>query len=69
VDALHGEAPLVATARFGYLRLQRPDHDRRTLARWVERIRAQPWDEAFVYFRSAAEARAPALARLMARSA
>ena len=69
VDALRGDTPLVPTARFGYLRLQRPDYDRRALSRWVDRIRAQPWDVAFVYFRSANEARAPAFAEAMARLA
>jgi uncharacterized protein YecE (DUF72 family) len=67
VDALRGETRLVPTARFGYLRLGRPDYDRRALARWVERIRAQPWEEAFVYFKSVDEARAPGLAQAMAR--
>jgi uncharacterized protein YecE (DUF72 family) len=69
VDARQGETRLVPTARFGYLRLGRPDYDRRGLARWVERIRVQPWEEAFVYFKSAANARAPALAAAMARLA
>ncbi len=66
VDALEGEAPIAATARFGYLRLRRARYGRRALARWVERIRAQPWDEAFVYFRSpqAGPAAAQAMARL-----
>lgn len=67
VDGVRGETRLVATARFGYLRLRRPDYDRGALARLVERIRAQPWEEAFVYFQSAAGARAPALAEALAR--
>jgi uncharacterized protein YecE (DUF72 family) len=67
VDALRAETELVPTARFGYLRLGRPDYDRSALARWVERIRAQPWEETFVYFKSADQARGPALAEAMAR--
>lgn len=67
VDALRGETQLVPTARFGYLRLRRPTYDRRALARWVDRIRAQPWGEAFVYFKYPEKARAPALAGAMAR--
>ncbi len=67
VDALRGETPLVSTARFGYLRLRRPRYDRRALARWLDRIRAQRWEDAFVYFRYAAEGRGPALAEAMAR--
>jgi uncharacterized protein YecE (DUF72 family) len=69
VDGARDEPRLVATGRFGYLRLGRPDYDRRGLATWVERIRAQPWEEAFVYFKAAAGGRAPALAAAMARLA
>jgi uncharacterized protein YecE (DUF72 family) len=68
VDSLRGEPALVATARFGYLRLGRPDYDRGALERWVDRIRAQPWEEAFVYFKAVGEARGPALAEALARS-
>ena len=68
VDALRGETQLVSTARFGYLRLRQTDYGPRALARWVERIRAQPWQEAFVYFKRTDEARGPALAAAMARS-
>lgn len=69
VDALAGETPLVATARFGYLRLRRRSYGRAALARWAERLRAQPWQDAFVFFKQAAEARAPALARALAQLA
>lgn len=67
VDGLRGATPLVRTARFGYLRLQRPRYDERALALWVDRIRAQPWDEAFVYFKhmGTAPAHAEAMARLV----
>jgi uncharacterized protein YecE (DUF72 family) len=54
--------PLAATARFGYLRLRRPDYDDAALARWAERVRAQPWEAAFVYFKHEDEARGPAYA-------
>jgi uncharacterized protein YecE (DUF72 family) len=43
--------PLVATAAFGYLRLRRADYEDAALARWAERVRAQPWDTAFVFFK------------------
>jgi hypothetical protein len=33
----------------------------------VERIRAQPWEEAFMYFKHVDEARAPALAEAVTR--
>jgi uncharacterized protein YecE (DUF72 family) len=51
--------PLVATARFGYLRLRRPDYDDAALARWAAAVRAQPWETAFVFFKHEDEARGP----------
>jgi uncharacterized protein YecE (DUF72 family) len=42
---------LHATASFGYLRLRRTDYGAQDLALWLEKIRAQPWDEAFVFFK------------------
>lgn len=54
--------PLVATARFGYLRLRRAGYDTGALRRWLERIRAQPWDEAYVFFKHEDQAVGPALA-------
>jgi uncharacterized protein YecE (DUF72 family) len=54
--------PLAATAGFGYLRLRRPDYDEAALARWVEAVRAQPWTDAFVFFKHEDEARGPELA-------
>jgi len=44
-------APIVPTADWGYLRLRRCDYDDAGLAGWVERIRAQPWQRAFVFFK------------------
>ena len=61
-DTEEGETPLVATAPFGYLRLRRPEYDAAALARWAERITAQPWEEAHVYFKHEDEARGPAFA-------
>jgi uncharacterized protein YecE (DUF72 family) len=63
-DDEDGTTPLVATARFGYLRLRRPDYDGAALARWAEAVRAQPWEEAFVYFKHEEEARGPEYALL-----
>jgi uncharacterized protein YecE (DUF72 family) len=51
--------PRVATARFGYLRLRRPDYDAPALARWAAWVRGQPWDEAFVFFKHEEEAKGP----------
>jgi uncharacterized protein YecE (DUF72 family) len=44
-------APIVATADWGYLRLRRGDYDAATLLPWAERIRSQPWRQAFVFFK------------------
>jgi len=44
-------APIVPTADWGYLRLRRCDYDDAGLAGWAERIRAQPWQRAFVFFK------------------
>jgi uncharacterized protein YecE (DUF72 family) len=54
--------PLAATAPFGYLRLRRPDYDEAALARWANSVRAQPWGEAFVFFKHEEEALGPAYA-------
>ena len=45
-----GETPLVPTARFGYVRLRR-DYSRDELQTWAKRLRTEPWEEAFVYFK------------------
>jgi uncharacterized protein YecE (DUF72 family) len=65
-DTEEGETPLVSTAGFGYLRLRRPDYDDAALARWLARTSAQPWDEAFVFFKHEDQARGPELAMRMA---
>jgi uncharacterized protein YecE (DUF72 family) len=57
------DAPRVATADYGYLRLRDEGYDPAALASWVEWTRAQPWREAFVYFKHEDEARGPELAQ------
>jgi uncharacterized protein YecE (DUF72 family) len=58
--------PLVPTADWGYLRLRRDDYADADLMRWTERIRAQPWSQAYVFFKHEDEGAAPRLAqRLM----
>jgi uncharacterized protein YecE (DUF72 family) len=44
-------APIVPTADWGYLRLRRCDYDAAALDAWAGRIRAQPWREAYVFFK------------------
>lgn len=60
---------LVPTAPFGYLRLRRPDYDAAAVAGWADRIAAQPWREAFVFFKHEDEARGPAFALALAKLA
>ena len=54
--------PLEATAGWGYLRLRRQDYDEAGLRGWAERLKAQRFDEAFVFFKHEDEAAGPALA-------
>jgi uncharacterized protein YecE (DUF72 family) len=57
------ETPFVATAGWGYLRLRRESYEAGELADWRERIAAQEWDEAFVYFKHEDAGVGPRLAR------
>ena len=44
-------APLVPTASWGYLRLRRTEYAEAALAGWLERIRSQPWEEAYAFLK------------------
>ena len=59
-------APLVPTAGWGYLRLRRADYAEDDLARWAERILAQAWDRAFVFFKHEEAGKGPAMAGRLA---
>jgi uncharacterized protein YecE (DUF72 family) len=52
----------LATADWGYLRLRRVEYADDQLRAWADRIRAQPWQDAFVFFKHEDEATGPALA-------
>jgi len=55
--------PLVATARWSYLRLRRQDYDRAALRRWAKRLKAQSsLETVFVFFKHESEGAGPALA-------
>ncbi|MCY3969317.1 MAG: DUF72 domain-containing protein [Acidobacteria bacterium] len=56
------DAPLVATADFGYLRLRREDYDETALLSWANRIRRQSWREAYVFFKHEDEGAGPRMA-------
>jgi uncharacterized protein YecE (DUF72 family) len=54
--------PLVATAGTGYLRLRREAYADADLRDWVNRIAAQPWQRAYVYFKHEDEGAGPKFA-------
>jgi uncharacterized protein YecE (DUF72 family) len=54
--------PIVPTAGFGYLRLRAADYGDDDLRRWAGEIGAQPWQEAFVFFKHEDQGVAPRLA-------
>jgi uncharacterized protein YecE (DUF72 family) len=62
-DTEDGETPFVTTGSRGYLRLRREAYDDKELASWAERVAAQPWEEAFVFFKHEDAGAGPALAR------
>ena len=69
-DVDEDERPLdqiVSTADWGYLRLRRAEYGASDLADWRARIQAQPWQQAFVFFKHEDEARGPAFAEQFAR--
>jgi uncharacterized protein YecE (DUF72 family) len=57
---------VVATAPFGYLRLRRASYTEDDLKRWLDRIRAQSWEDAYVFFKHEDEARGPDFAARLA---
>lgn len=48
---------IVSTAKWGYLRLRRPDYTDADLSLWLEGIRSQEWEKVFVFFKHEEEAR------------
>ena len=62
VETEEGKTPLVATAPFGYLRLREVEYADDQLAAWARDIRAQPWSDAWVFFKHEDEGRGPKLA-------
>ena len=56
-------ADLITTAKWGYLRLRRSEYSDADLLNWKERILAQPWDHAYVFFKHEDEGIGPRLAR------
>ncbi len=54
---------IISTAPWGYLRLRRTDYTEADLSQWLDRILAQKWEQAFVFFKHEEEAKGPELAR------
>jgi uncharacterized protein YecE (DUF72 family) len=54
---------IVSTAPWGYLRLRRTDYTEADLEKWLDRILAQDWERAFVFFKHEEEAKGPELAK------
>jgi uncharacterized protein YecE (DUF72 family) len=54
---------IVATASWGYVRLRRTDYSDAQLAAWKQRIEAQPWSDAYVFFRHEDEGTGPVFAK------
>lgn len=62
-DMDDADAPaLVSTTDWGYLRLRREDYSDDALSAWKSAIHAQPWREAFVFFKHEDDGAAPRLA-------
>jgi uncharacterized protein YecE (DUF72 family) len=53
---------VVPTASWGYLRLRRTEYDAGALAAWADRVQAQSWDEAYVFFKHEDEGKGPRFA-------
>jgi len=56
------KTPMVATADWGYLRLRRQDYGEEALRAYAGEILAQPWGDAFVFFKHEEEGKGPELA-------
>ncbi len=52
---------IIHTASWGYLRLHRADYPEAELEQWRDKILAQPWQQAFVFFKHE-EAKGPEMA-------
>jgi uncharacterized protein YecE (DUF72 family) len=57
-----GSAALACGMGWGYLRLRRSSYDRAALAGWTQRISAQGWERALVFFKHEDAGAGPALA-------
>ena len=61
------DAPFVSTADWGYLRLRQEHYEPGDLEKWAADVLAQPWTDAFVFFKHEEEGTGPKLAAEFAR--
>jgi uncharacterized protein YecE (DUF72 family) len=54
---------LIDTAGWGYLRMRRESYTDRELTAWIERLLAQPWESAYVFFKHEEAGVGPKLAK------
>ena len=66
-DVAEEGAPLVPTAAWGYLRPRRVAYEESELRTWAGKVKAQPWDRAFVFFKHQHEGAAPRMAEHFAQ--
>jgi uncharacterized protein YecE (DUF72 family) len=45
------DIPVVSTADWGYVRLRLPDYSDADLKKWIKRLKEQPWQDIFVFFK------------------
>jgi uncharacterized protein YecE (DUF72 family) len=57
------EVPFVSTAKWGYLRLRRPDYGDAELKAWVDKVKQQAWSDAFIFFKHEDEGKGPLMAK------
>jgi uncharacterized protein YecE (DUF72 family) len=57
------DIPFVSTANWGYLRLRRPDYGDPELQSWLQRVRQQDWQDAFIFFKHEEAGKGAAMAR------
>lgn len=62
-DTEEEQAPRVATADWGYLRLRRVAYSDADVQEWAEWTHLQPWSDAFVFFKHEDAATGPRLAK------
>jgi len=53
---------LVSTAAWGYVRLRRENYSDEALADWIKKLKSQPWEEAYVFFKHEDAGTGPKLA-------